>query len=141
MISRRVSRPKAVALLALIGWIGVPAAHADKTDEALDVSLVALLANPKAYAAQSCPRMHAINVRQHTGQLPTIHRRAPDAQEDHCDTGDVHDQQKGDQDRARPATGHTNRSDGAQCGEEAEENGAGSSPFALLRHLSRGAEG
>src|SRR5439155_12846075 len=92
-------------------------------------------------AAQPCPRMHAINVRQHTGQLPTIHRRAPDAQEDDCDTGDVQGEQGGDQNRASPGTGQTNGDDCTPCGEEAEENGAGGSPFAPLRHLSGGAEG
>ena len=49
MTSRSVSTRRALALLALIGWLAVPAAHADRTDEALGDSLVALLANPKAY--------------------------------------------------------------------------------------------
>src|SRR5438132_881109 len=39
-------------------------------------------------AAQPCPKMHAMNVRQHTGQLPTIHWRVPDAQEDDRDAGE-----------------------------------------------------
>ena len=39
-------------------------------------------------AAQPCPKVHAINVRQHTRQLPTIHWRAPDAQEDDRDAGE-----------------------------------------------------